>query len=128
MRRPSTRAEIYARWSRRCEAPRLPISVDDPEPGFYWRRFVRGGPRVPVEIRLLQEIDPENGELANDERLVAIVGTERAFETFKSRWGVERQWLAAARNPISREEFLALVEIAPASWMAKHNPLMEFLK
>ena len=72
MRQPTSQEAQYDFWRRSLSGERVARFEDDPQPGFYKRRMVRGGPFVPVEIWLEQEIDPETGELAADERLVAI--------------------------------------------------------
>lgn len=73
IRQPSSMAILY-RWHRAAvlgDAP--PIHEGLPECGWYRTRLVKGGPWVPVEIRVEREIDPETGELTAPERLVAIV-------------------------------------------------------
>lgn len=72
IRQPTTKAEQYDWWRRTVSGERVPRVEDEPKPGFYKRRMVRGGPFVPVEIWLEQEIDPETGELTADERLMAV--------------------------------------------------------
>lgn len=76
IRRPTSRADQYSWWERTVAGERAPRIEDEPQPGFYKRRMVRGGPFVPVEIWLEQEIDPETGELVADERLRAICNGE----------------------------------------------------
>lgn len=77
IRQPTPREAQYAWWNRTISGERAPRLEDEPQPGFYKRRFVRGGPFVPVEIFLEQVTDPETGELAEDERLRALVNGER---------------------------------------------------
>lgn len=77
IRQPTPRAAQYAFWQRAVAGERVPRHEDEPQPGFYKRRYVRGGPFVPVEIWLEQEIDPETGELTADEVLRAICNAER---------------------------------------------------
>ncbi|MGP9804064.1 hypothetical protein [Paracoccus sp. NSM] len=77
IRQPTTRAAQYDHWQRSVAGERVPRIEDEPQPGFYKRRFVRGGPFVPVEIWLEQQIDPETGELTADEELRAVCNGER---------------------------------------------------
>ncbi|QRZ14699.1 hypothetical protein JWJ88_17190 [Paracoccus methylovorus] len=72
IRQPTSKAAQYDFWRRTVAGERVPRFEDGPEPGFYKRRMVRGGPFVPVEIWLVQEIDPITGELTADERFEAI--------------------------------------------------------
>lgn len=76
IRQPTPRADQYAWWQRTVSGERVPRIEDEPQCGFYKRRMVRGGPFVPVEIWLEQQIDPETGELVADERLRALVNGE----------------------------------------------------
>lgn len=100
IRQPSTMSQLY-RWHRQAvagEAP--PIHEGHPECGWYRTRLVRGGPFVPVEIKVEREIDPETGELAGPERLIAIVdGMRRNPESI---------WTFL--TPITRDEHAALIE------------------
>ncbi|MEL6678116.1 MAG: hypothetical protein AAFQ51_05370 [Pseudomonadota bacterium] len=83
MRTPSTFKQLYAWHSaaveRRAGVPVLDHRYCEGEAhcGWYRRRMVKDGPFVPVEIICERELDPETGELADDERLVALVGPER---------------------------------------------------
>lgn len=73
MRQPSPMAALYA-WHRAAlagDAP--PVHEGLPECGWYRTKLVRGGPHVPVEIKVEREICPESGELLGPERLVAVV-------------------------------------------------------
>ena len=58
-------------WRLAVMDPSTPRHDSDPQPGLYAHRYVTGGPLVPVEIRMVQELDPDTGELAADERLEA---------------------------------------------------------
>lgn len=77
IRQPTSKAAQYAFWNRSVAGERVARVEDEPQPGLYKRRMVKGGPFVPVEIWLEQKIDPETGELAADERLRAICNGER---------------------------------------------------
>lgn len=72
IRQPTSKAAQYDFWRRTVAGERVPRFEDEPQCGFYKRRMVKGGPFVPVEIWLEQEIDPATGELIADERIEAI--------------------------------------------------------
>lgn len=76
IRQPTSRERQYDFWRRTVAGERVPWDEDEPKPGYYKRRMVRGGPFVPVEIWLEQQTCPETGELVADERLRAICGGE----------------------------------------------------
>lgn len=98
IRQPSSLKMIYA-WHRAAiagEAP--PMHEGAPEAGWFKTRIVKGGPYVPVEIIVEREIDVETGELASDERLVAIIEGQRRNPA--SIW--------THLTPISRADFEAL--------------------
>lgn len=98
IRQPSTAAQLYA-WHRAAvsgDAP--PIHDGIPECGWFKTRLVKGGPWVPVEIRVEREIDMETGELTAPERLVAICEGRRR--------PADRMW--GSMTPISRAEFATI--------------------
>ncbi len=99
IRQPTPEAEAYRWWRRALVDASTPRHDGDPQPGFYKRRMVKGGPWVPVEIRLEQEIDPETGELAADEYLAA------------EQLGASQDpvWIWTYLRPIPRDEYDALV-------------------
>ena len=109
IRQPTPFSDLY-RWHR-GEIRGLMQARHDGEPqcGWYRMRLVKGGPWVPVEIKCEREIDIETGELASDERLVAIV--ERSQR--RNPLGI---WLSV--RPISREAYDALM------WERAHDPKM----
>ncbi len=72
IRQPSSHAALYDFWRRSVAGERVPRVEDEPQCGYFKRRMVRGGPFVPVEIWMEQDIDPETGELTAPERLRAI--------------------------------------------------------
>lgn len=100
IRRPTSREEQYDHWRRSVAGERVPVAEDEPHCGFYRRRMVRGGPWIPVEIYLHQEIDPDTGELTADEKLMCVRGGESADPY--------REWPSC--RAISIEEYDALVE------------------
>lgn len=71
MRTPTPIDVQYAWWRAALRDPSTPRHDADPQPGFYQRRAVRGGPWLPVKVWLQQDIDPQTGELESDESLKA---------------------------------------------------------
>lgn len=76
IRQPTDRTTQYDFWRRTVAGERVERFEDEPQPGFYKRRMVRGGPFIPVEIWLEQEIDQETGELTAPEVMRAICNGE----------------------------------------------------
>ena len=114
IRQPTPLKALYA-WHRAAiagEAP--PMHEGAPECGWFKTRIVKGGPWVAVEIKVEREIDIETGELASDERLVAVAnGNELSSAELVGLWTHLR--------PIPREEHSALVARIAAT-PAMHNP------
>lgn len=73
MRRPTTESDAYRWWRRTLAGERVPRIEDEPEPGFYKIRRVKGGPFVPVAIWIEQDLDDKTGELIAPEELRCIV-------------------------------------------------------
>ena len=71
IRQPTTWNDAHAWWHRALNDPRTPRHEADPQCGYYARRAVKGGPLIPVHVYLDQEIDPDTGELADDEMIRA---------------------------------------------------------
>ncbi|MEL6411692.1 MAG: hypothetical protein AAFQ38_14945 [Pseudomonadota bacterium] len=87
-------------WRQALRDPSTPRHDADPQPGFYFRQMVKNGPRVPVEVYLHQEIDPDTGDLTEP-------------ETVKARqlgWDVDPTVIWTFLKPIPRDDFDALVE------------------
>lgn len=87
----------------------MSLVINQPQEGYYWRRFVRGGPKVPCRIWFGVPIDPlpdpdtgDDVELDRSPRWQAVVNGEMAdpIET----------WHSCAGNPISREEYLRMLQ------------------
>jgi hypothetical protein len=78
------------------------LRVDKPEAGFYWRRFVRGGPKIPVHIWFGAPLDPVTGEeLERGHRWQARVrDLHQTDET-----DVLETWISCAGNPIPETEY-----------------------
>lgn len=88
--------------------------VDQPVPGRYRRRLVKGGPWVPVLIFVPCPIDPYTGEqLDRSRRLLCLVG-----EDWADAW---EQWTWVAGQPISRIDYDLM--IAQAAWDRTYAPL-----
>lgn len=74
------------------------IPIDQPRPGFYRRRLVKGGPFVAVRIFVPCPLDPWTGEPLDRPRVLsATVAGEPA-----DPW---RTWTYCAAEPISAQEF-----------------------
>lgn len=99
IRQPTPGATLYAWHARALSDPATPRHEGDPQCGWFRVRLVKGGPYVPVEIRVEREID-DAGELAGPERLIALVDGERR--------NPGPIWTHL--TPISRAEFLSLRE------------------
>ena len=108
MRKPSTDASLLD-WHTKAlmdKALHIPLEVDydDPQPGWYLCRLIRGGPFVPCRIYLEQDIDEETDELLGDETLKCEVnGRER---------DVHEQWLWLYNEPITEAAYLHMKAIA----------------
>lgn len=78
MRTPTDLDAALNWWRRTIAGERVPHIEDEPQPGFFYMRNVKGGPKIPVRVEIVQEIDPETGELAAPEEIVAhVFGYER---------------------------------------------------
>lgn len=69
-----------------------------PECGYYRMRHVKGGPWVPVQVKLSQDIEFDTGELAAPERHIAV------YED----WNVDAAMIWDRLEPISHIEFIRL--------------------
>lgn len=114
IRTPITDEIAFAWWREALINP--PDAVpDDPMPGYYTRRLVRGGVQVPCKIWLSQEVD-EAGELIDQPRLMAEMNGD-AVEP-------EDLWSYVAGNPITEQMFRYLV--ARADWAWRYSPADPF--
>ncbi len=98
MRRPTPRDVAWDWHSRALRGEKVPIHDSTPQCGYYLTRLVARGAYVPGSIWLEQIIDPETGELLEDERYRAeILGEE-----------VEPNdaWLWLSKRPICRLFYL----------------------
>ena len=94
MRKP---VEDPLEWWRSALKGEAVAVMDDPQPGFFRRRLVRGGPFVPVKVWLEQSIDVESGEIDGDSVLKCIVD---GFEA-----NPEDHWTYICDQPISEEDY-----------------------
>lgn len=98
IRQPSTMASLYAWHKAAMRDQALPRHDGDPQCGWFKMRLVKGGPWIPVEIRIEREIDPITGELTGPE--------EFRCEVDGMRRDPAKVWTYL--TPISRAEFDAL--------------------
>lgn len=111
MTRTPTPLSVSLAWWREA-LRRLPEAIpDDPKPGFYQRRLVKGGVYVPCRIWLEQDVD-EAGELLDEPRLLAEVNGEPAEP--------DDIWSYVAGNPITEQMFRYLV--ARREWSERYAP------
>lgn len=112
MRRPTSPDEAYA-WHRAAVAGENPVIVgSEPQPGWYRRRLITGGPWVAARIWWHQVVDPATGELTEPEELQCEVD-EKDRDPF-DQWG----WLAD--NPISAVRYCEM--IAKKQWAGSNDP------
>jgi hypothetical protein len=97
MRLPT--ADPYAWWRAALTDRSTPRFDGEPQAGFYKRRMVRNGPFLPVEVKLISEVD-EAGELSAPETYTA--------EQLGRSQDAARIWTHL--RPITEAEFDALVE------------------
>lgn len=100
MRRSTPRAALYAWHAAALRGEDPDVFAEEPQCGWFLTRLVRDGPQVPVRIWCEQVLDPDTGELAEDERLVAQIGDERETDA-------GRVWLRVARHPIPEDNYFA---------------------
>lgn len=111
MRRPTSKGEAYA-WHRAALAgENPPIHEGDPKPGWFRRRFVRGGPWVAARIWIEAEVD-DAGELLSEEVLRCEVAGREAK--------AEDQWSYVASHPITEAEYNFMV--ADKAWAEANAP------
>jgi hypothetical protein len=72
IRQPSTFAQLHRWWLNAIAGRDVERHDGLPECGLYRMKLVSGGPWVPVEVKVVREIDPDTGELTGPEKYVAI--------------------------------------------------------
>lgn len=101
MRTP-TSPDILLRWWRTALLGLRPVRIEtDPQCGWYRMRLYGAGPWVPARIWCHQDIDPETGELADDERILCEVDGQMRDPV--SVW--------TRVQPITREQYDALIHL-----------------
>ena len=90
------------------------ITDHEPQPGFYKRRFVRGGPWVPVRIWWHEAARDESGDLLEDEDFRCEVSGEPA--------NAYDQWVKLMPVPaeIDETEYNYLLRLG--GWAREHAP------
>lgn len=100
-------------WSQALAGAGPAIDMNDPQPGYYRRRLVRGGPWVPARIWYGLPADPWTGDLLDrSPRLQCEVAGE--LRDPLDQW----TWLAA--RPIAEADYW--FEIEDRKWLAQHRP------
>lgn len=98
-------------WEKLLAGERPAIVVDRPQPGYYKRRLVKGGPWVAVRIWIEEERD-EDGELLCDQKLLCLVDGKEA--------DAYEQWPWVAGRAIPEHEYRFMVD--DAAWCRKFAP------
>lgn len=83
------------------------ITANDPIPGHYKRRLVKGGPMVPARIYVIDGDRDQDGELDSDQTLACEVWDERG----PVRQDPFDQWSYLAGNPITEAEFKSMTAV-----------------
>lgn len=96
-RQPMSEDDLLAWWRSALRNPDLPRHSDDPQPGWYKTRRVKGGPFIPVRITAEQDVDGV-GELCAPVKIVAFCGEKE----------VDAREVWTYCQPVSRAEFDAL--------------------
>lgn len=118
IRQPSRFRQIYG-WYLAALSGLAPATHDGlPEAGWFKMKLVQGGPWVPVRIWLDQVIDPETGDLADDEILFCEVSGEAV-----PRSRMEEVWTYLI--PIQSADFEALTGRVMSDPTKKINLMME---
>lgn len=107
MREPSTPMQKWGWWEAALAGKSPPITEGDPQVGFYKaRRWPRQPFWLPARIWLVDgEINPETGELLNQEWMFCEVDGERKNPV--------KMWSWLAHNPVTEDEFEWLVAARP---------------
>lgn len=100
MRKPSTFSEAHRWWFDAIAGRDVEQHDGLPECGLYRRRNVKGGPWVPVQVKLSQDIDHDTGELSAPERYIAVAEGRV----------IDAALIWDRLEPISRAEYDRLVE------------------
>ena len=98
MRKPSTFMQSHSWWLDALAGKESPRHDGLPECGYYRMKLVKGGPWVPVQVKLSQDIEFDTGELAAPERYIAV---------YEDR-NVDAALIWDRLDPISHIEFIRL--------------------
>lgn len=86
------------------------LLLNEPQSGYYWRRFVRGGVKVPVHIWHGAPIDPVTGEeLERSHRWQARIGGGVIGKTITDETEILETWISCAGNPITQAEYDVMI-------------------
>lgn len=114
LRQPTTPEDAY-RWYARAivagvtlDAPR--IDENEPQPGWYKRRFGKDAVFVPARIWIVQRV--ADGELIADEKLACEIGGE-TFDPFDV-------WISLCEYPIRKTEFDHMMRVR--DWARIYRP------
>jgi hypothetical protein len=114
LRRPTDRNVAWASWRARIEGR----AADQPITSVAecgWYRAKRHGQHVAVQIDLVQEVDPDTGELTAPESFVAFVGADTFYEQSK----IEEIWLRCGGSPITEAEAERLLKMPAVSDLSR---------
>lgn len=92
------------KWWRAALAGEKPPITEDPQPGFYKRKLVKGGPFVPVHIWLVLSQRDEAGDRMCDEKLFCAVDGRLV--------DVDLHWSYCCASPITEAEFDYLSKVS----------------
>ena len=93
-----------------------PTHIDTPRCGWFKTRLVKGGVWCPARIWLVQEIDPDTGELAADEVMRCEIAGERRNPV--------TAWVGLARFPIAEAEYERMMQLLGLPvFRATHAPV-----
>ena len=108
MRTPTPQDEALT-WWRDTLAGRDPPTHDEPQCGFFKRRYGTG-PWLPARIWLDSPADPATGELLGDEKKLCEIDG-KLFDALD-------QWLWLAKHPVGTAEYKFLA--ADRAWAREH--------
>lgn len=92
-----------------CDPP--VIHEDNPQPGFFKRRFDRSGVWVPARIWIVQHVNGD-GDLTQPESFACTIGDD-TFDAFEV-------WVELCKNPITRNEYEHLMRVR--AWARTQRP------
>lgn len=104
-------ADALTYWRETLAGKRISVIADKPQPGFYFRRYVRNGPRLPVAIHLVNHLD-RHGDPICDPTIECFLEGEEV--------DADRVWPNCAKHAITKEEHDHL--ISDRAWLVKYDP------